>query len=97
MHLDVINNGTLTTATSTWRVSSSATVRALAGVVTFSTGRTDLTLYPSATNTASGMDLSGTLTAAGSFSGTVTDPSASLTPVFGGTGCEFTATGVKTG
>lgn len=98
MRLDVINNGTLTTATSTWRASPSATVRALAGTVNFSTGLTNLTLYASATNTSSGMALSGTLTAAGSFTGgTVTDPDAGLTPVFSGNGCQYTATGVKTG
>jgi len=97
VRFDVLTNGTLTTATSTWRASPSATVRALAGTVTFSTGLTSLTLYASATNTSSGMELSGTLTAAGAFSGRVTDPAAGLTPVFSGNGCEYTATGVKTG
>lgn len=98
LHLDVVSNGTLTTATSTWRASPSATVRALAGTVTFSNGLTNLTLYASATNTSSGMELRGTLTAAGNFTGgTVTDPDPGLTPVFSGNGCEYSATGVKTG
>jgi hypothetical protein len=97
LHLDVTNTGGLTTATSTWRASPSATVRALAGTVNFTTGVTNLTLFASATNTTSGMELSGTLTAAGAFSGTVVDPAAGLTPVFSGNGCEYTATGVKTG
>jgi hypothetical protein len=97
LHLDVVNNGTLTTATSTWRASPSATVRALAGTVNFTTGATNLTLFASATNTTSGMELIGTLRAAGTFTGTVVDPAAGLTPVFSGNGCEYTATGVRTG
>ena len=97
MHLDVVSNGTLTPATSTWRASPSATVRALAGTVNFSTGLTNLSLYASATNTTSRMDFSGTLTAAGALSGTVTDPDPGATPVFSGNGCEYNATGVKTG
>jgi len=97
LHLDVVNNGTLTTATSTWRASPSAIVRALAGTVNFTSGATNLTLFASATNTTSGMELIGTLRAAGTFSGTVVDPAAGLTPVFSGSGCEYTATGVKTG
>ena len=96
LHLDVINNGTLTTATSTWRASPSATVRALAGTVSFTNGATNLTLFASATNTTAAMELSGTITTAGAFSGTVVDPAAGSTPVFSGNGCEYTATGVKT-
>jgi len=97
LHLDVTNTGALTTATSTWRASPSATVRALAGTVNFTSGATNLALFASATNTTSAMELSGTITAAGGFSGTVTDPAAGSTPVFSGNGCEYTATGVKTG
>jgi hypothetical protein len=97
LHLDVVNNGTLTTATSTWRASPSTTVRVLAGTVNFTSGATDLTLFASATNTTSGMELTGTLRATGTFTGTVVDPSAGLNPVFSGNGCEYTATGVKTG
>jgi hypothetical protein len=97
LHLDVVNNGTLTTATSTWRASPAATVRALAGTVNFTSGATNLTLFTSATNTSSGMELTGTLRAAGTFTGTAVDPAAGLTPVFSSTGCEYTATGVKTG
>jgi len=97
LHLDVINNGTLTTATSTWRGLPPATVRALAGTVNFTSGSTNLTLFSSATNTTVGMELSGVLRADGTFSGTVVDPAAGLTPVFSGNGCEYSATGVKTG
>jgi hypothetical protein len=43
------------------------------------------------------MELIGTLRAAGTFTGTVVDPAAGLTPVFSGNGCEYTATGVRTG
>ncbi len=94
--LDVINTGTLSTSTSTWLASPSATVRALAGTLRFNDGFANLSLYASATNISSGMELRGTLTAAGGFTGTVTDPAPGLTPLFSGNGCEYTATGVKT-
>jgi hypothetical protein len=95
-HLDVLNTGALTTATSTWVVSPTGTVRPLAGTARFSDGFANLTLFASAANTSSGMELRGTLTATGTFTGTLTDPAPGLTPVFSTTGCEYTATGVKT-
>lgn len=96
-HFDVLTNGTLTTATSTWQNPPTTVVRALSGAIRFTDGFTDLFLFPSATNTSSGMELRGTLTSAGSFSGTLTDPAPGLTPVFSSGGCEYTATGTKTG
>ena len=95
-HFDVTNTGTLSTATSTWQASPPGTVRALAGTLSFSTGLADLTLFPSATNTSTAMELRGTVTAAGTFSGTLTDPAPGFTPVYSGNGCAYTATGLKT-
>ncbi|HEU4747017.1 MAG TPA: hypothetical protein VFS56_00850 [Gemmatimonadaceae bacterium] len=95
-HLDVTNTGTLSTGTSTWQASPPGVVRPLSGTLSFSTGLTNLTLFPSVTNTSAAMELTGTLTAAGTFSGTLRDPAPGFTPVFSGNGCEYTATGVKT-
>lgn len=94
-HLDVLSNGGLTTATSTWQAPPSTTIRALAGSVTFSSGFANLTLFASGT-ASSGMELRGTLTAAGTMTGTLTDPAPGLTPVFSTGGCEYTVTGNKT-
>ncbi len=92
--LDVINNGTLTTSTSSWRTSPGTTVRGLDGTLRFTDGIGNLILRGSTANT--GMELRGTLTSAGAFTGTVSDPAAGLFPVFGSGLCEYTATGVKT-
>jgi hypothetical protein len=95
-HLDVFSNGALSTATSTWLASPSTVIRALAGTLTFSSGFANLTLFASATNTSSGMELRGTLTATGTLTGTLTDPAPGLTPLFSTSGCEYTVTGSKT-
>jgi hypothetical protein len=42
------------------------------------------------------MELQGTMSAAGSFTGTLTDPAAGFSQVFGTGGCEYTASGIKT-
>lgn len=94
-HLDVISNGTLVGTTSGWRASPSTTVRGLDGTLRFNDGFANLILRGSAANT--GMELRGTLTSAGAFNGTLSDPAAGLLPVFGSGACAYTATGVKTG
>lgn len=94
IRLDLTAGG-LTTSTSVWQVPPSSTIRTLAGTVSFSSGFATLTLFATGT-TSSGMELRGTLTAAGTFTGTLTDPDPGLTPVFTTTGCEYTATGTKT-
>ncbi|MFN2638111.1 MAG: hypothetical protein ABR585_13910 [Gemmatimonadaceae bacterium] len=85
-------DGTVSTSTSTWRDPSGNT-RPLSGSISLATGITRLTF--GAGNTAAGMELRGTMTSAGSFSGTVTDPEAGLAFMFS-SGCEYTATGTKT-
>lgn len=93
--LDVFSNGTLTATTSGWRASPSTTVRGLDGTLRFSDGFANLILRGSTAGT--GMELRGTLTADGGFTGTLSDPAAGLLPVFGSGACAYTATGVKTG
>jgi hypothetical protein len=89
LNLNVQSDGTATTA-STWRSPSSGALLPVAGTVRFADGITDLIL----SSGASAMELRGTLTSNGTFSGTITDPAAGFTPVYG-TGCEYNAPGTK--
>jgi hypothetical protein len=97
--LDVISNGSTTGSllgtTSGWRTSQSAAVRDLDGTLSFSSGFATLVLRGSTAGT--GMELRGTFTSAGAFTGTLSDPSAGLLPVFGSGACAYNASGVKTG
>lgn len=92
-HLDVINNGTLTTVTSNWQVPPATVIRGLDGGVSFTSGFATLVLRGTATNTA--MELRGTFTATGDFDGTVSDPRAGSFPVFSSGSCSYNVTGVK--
>lgn len=92
-HLDVINNGTLTTVTSNWQAPPATAIRGLDGGVSFTSGVATLALRGTATNTA--MQLQGTFTASGGFAGTLSDPRAGSFPVFSSGLCEYNVTGVK--
>ncbi|MDP9202826.1 MAG: hypothetical protein M3P26_12950 [Gemmatimonadota bacterium] len=90
-HLDVLAGGTLSSGTSFWQGPSSTTLFPLSGSVNLSNGITALIL---AASSGSAMDLAGTMTSAGSFSGTLGDPRAGFLPVFAA--CSYTTTGSKT-
>jgi hypothetical protein len=92
-HLDVLADGTLSTATSTWVNPGSGAIQSLSGQVRLSNGITGITFTASGTG---GMELQGTMTSAGTFTGTLTDPAAGFSQVFGSGGCEYTASGIKT-
>lgn len=98
-HLDVISDGTSTGSllgsTSGWRASPSTTVRGLDGTLRFNDGFGSLILR--GTTAGTGMELRGTFTSVGGFTGTLSDPAAGLLPVFGSGACAYNATGVKTG
>ena len=94
-NLDVISNGTLLGTTSGWSASPSTTVRGLDGGLSFTTGFATLMLRGTAANTA--MELRGTFTSAGAFTGTLSDPAPGEFPVFSSGACAYTAVGVKTG
>lgn len=94
VHADVLAGGTLSTTTSTWLNPISGTVQALTGSVRFSDGFTDFTFTAP---TSAGMELRGTMTGGGALTGTLTDPAAGLSQVFGTDGCQYTVTGTKTG
>lgn len=90
-HLDVLTDGTLSTA-SFWQGPVSTASLTLTGTITLGTGITDLFL---ASSSGAEMELRGTMTSTGTFSGTLTDPAAGFLPVF--SACAYTTTGTKTG
>lgn len=93
-HLDVLSDGTLATSTSFWQNPPTTVVRPLGGTVILSSGLADLFMFAASGSTAA-MELQGTMTAAGAFSGGLTDPAAGSFQVFGA--CSYTVAGTKTG
>ena len=91
VNLTVQSDGTAAT-TSTWRSPSSGAILPLSGTVSFTDGTTDLVLSGGG---STAMELRGTISSSGTFTGTVTDPAAGFTPVYGTTGCEYNAPGAK--
>jgi hypothetical protein len=95
VHLDVLSDGSVAPATSSWQNPPASAVRPISGgTVTLSSGFADIFLA-AATGSGSQMELRGTMNAAGSFSGTVLDPNPGTFPVFAV--CSYSTTGVKTG
>ena len=93
-HLDVAADGSINSATSNWQNPPTTLVRPLAGAVRLSDGFATFTLSSSAGST-SAMELRGTMASNATFAGTLTDPAPGFTPMFGSSGCEYTATGTK--
>jgi hypothetical protein len=92
-HLDVLTDGTLSSTTSTWVNPATGAIQSLSGRVRLSDGITGITFAASGTGA---MELQGTMTATGTFAGTLTDPAAGFSQVFGSGGCEYSASGIKT-
>jgi hypothetical protein len=92
-HLDVLSDGTIAAATSNWQNPPTTVVRPLSGTVNLANGSTRLILGASS-GSSSEMELLGTMTAAGSFTGTLTDPRPGSFQVF--SACTYTTTGNKT-
>ena len=93
-HLDVLTDGTLNTSTSSWQNPPTAVFFPLTGTVSLSTGAADL-IFSAGSGSGSGMELRGTLTVTGTFTGTLTDPGAGLSPMFSAGGCEYSTSGTK--
>lgn len=93
-HVDIGTDGTLNATTSSWENPPSTLVRPLSGAVRLTDGFSDLILS-SSSGSGSAMELRGTIGSSGTFSGTMTDPAAGFTPVFGSGGCEYAASGTK--
>lgn len=92
--MDVGSDGTLNTATSVWENPPDNLAHPISGAVRFTDGVADLILSASP-GSAAAMELQGTFSANSSFSGTLTDPAAGSSPVFGTSGCQYTASGTK--
>jgi hypothetical protein len=90
-NLNVLTDGTLSTS-SFWQSPLSTASLTISGTVTLGTGITDLFLSSSS---GAEMELRGTVTSTGTFTGTLTDPAAGFLPVF--SACAYTTTGTKTG
>ena len=94
VHLDVASDGTINASTSSWQNPPTTLVRPLSGTVRLTDGFTDAFLS-SSVGSASAMELRGTMSSNATFSGTLTDPGPGFTPMFGTSGCEYTASGIK--
>jgi hypothetical protein len=93
-HLDVLADGSVNTTTSTWRNPSTGAVLPASGTVRLSDGHTDVH-FSAGSGSGAGMELVGTITSAGTFTGTVNDPDPGLLPMFSAGGCEYSAPGTK--
>lgn len=92
-HIDVLSDGSLNTSSS-WANPLSSAVEPLDGAVTLSNGLVDFTF---SLNSSSAMELTGTMSSGGTFTGgTLRDPAPGFFQVFGTDGCQYTATGLKT-
>ena len=94
MNLNVGADGTVTSSTSSWQNSGTGTVFPLSGSVNLSNGLADL-FMSGGSGTSTGMEMSGTISPTGSFSGTLNDPGGGFTPMFSGLGCQYAAAGTK--
>lgn len=93
-HLDVATDGSLNASASSWQNPPTTLIRPLAGAVRLSDGLANFTLSSSPGSTAA-MELRGTMGSNATFVGTLTDPAPGFTPMFGSSGCEYTASGTK--
>jgi len=90
--LNVQTDGTLA-STSSWQNPPTTVVRPLSGAINLGTGSTDL-FMTAASGSSGAMELQGTMTSGGSFTGSLTDPAPGSFQVFGA--CAYTASGTKT-
>lgn len=93
--LDVSTTGTLNT-TSSWANPISFTVDPLFGTVVLSSGITDLHFAAPEFRADAQMELRGTMTTSGGFTGNLTDPEPGFAQVFGTGGCAYSVSGIKT-
>lgn len=93
-HMDVLTDGTLNATTSSWQNPPTTVVRPLSGTVRFTDGFVDL-FFSASSGSASAMELRGTVSATGTFTGTLTDPAPGFSPMFSVGGCEYSTAGTK--
>jgi hypothetical protein len=91
-HLDVQSDGAVA-STSSWVNPITTAVNALGGSVDLTNGSSDLLF---AASSGAQMELQGTINSSGGFTGgTLRDPEAGFSQVFGSGGCEYSVTGTK--
>jgi hypothetical protein len=90
-HFDVLTDGTVSSGTSTWLAGTAS--GSISGSINLNSGVTTPPLALTA-STGSAMELAGTFSSSGSFSGTLSDPRAGSFPVF--SSCSYTTTASKT-
>lgn len=93
-HLDILTDGSVNGSTSSWQNPPTTVVRPLAGSVRLTDGFSTLILSSGAGSPA-GMELRGTISTSGTFTGTLTDPGPGLSPMFSAGGCEYSTSGAK--
>jgi hypothetical protein len=92
-HLDVQSDGAVA-STSSWVNPLTTAVNTLGGSVDLTNGSSDLLFTASS---GAQMELQGTINSSGGFTGgTLRDPEAGFSQVFGSGGCEYSVTGIKT-
>ena len=93
-HLDVGTDGVLI-GTSTWVNPISGAVQLLTGSVDLTNGASILHFAAPAVRNTAQMEITGTMTASGTFTGVLRDPEPGFTQVFGTGGCEYSVNGIK--
>lgn len=92
--VDVLTDGSLNTTSSWLNPVSAGVVETLNGAVTLTNGLVDFVF---SVNSSTAMELTGTMSASGAFTGgTLRDPAPGSFQVFGSDGCQYTVAGVKT-
>jgi hypothetical protein len=94
-HIDVATDGVLT-GSSSWVNPVSGAVQALSGSVNLTNGASILHFAAPAVRSTAQMEITGTMTASGTFTGTLRDPEPGFSQVFGTGGCEYSVGGIKT-
>lgn len=94
-HMNVGTDGVLA-GTSSWVNPISGAVQALSGSVDLTNGASILHFAAPAVRSTAQMEITGTMTASGTFTGTLRDPEPGFSQVFGTGGCEYSVGGIKT-
>jgi hypothetical protein len=99
VHLDVLSDGSVNSTTSSWQNPISGAVQPITGTVGLSNGALNLTFAAPAVGNGAAMELApATMTPGGAVTGgTLTDPAAGFSQVFGSDGCQYSTTATKTG
>ncbi len=91
--VDVLSDGSLNT-TSSWLDPIAGVVEPMGGAVSLTNG---LVVFTLSVSSSRAMELTGTMSSAGTFTaGTLRDPAPGFFQVYGTDGCQYTVSGLKT-